>query len=97
MWQRLGLRLRSVAADSVGHNNPQLHGGLSVIDVRADGPAGKAGIQRGDILVGLHQWEMLSQDNVLFVLNNPDLATFNPMQFYIVRNGKVHHGTVTVE
>ena len=97
VWQRLGLRLRSVAADSVGHNNPQLHGGLSVTDVRSDGPAGKAGIQRGDILVGLHQWEMLTQDNVLFVLNNPDLATFNPMQFYIVRNGKVHHGTVTAE
>ena len=68
-----------------------------MIDVRSDGPAGKAGIQRGDILVGLHQWEMLTQDNVLFVLNNPDLATFNPMQFYIVRNGKVHHGTVTAE
>ena len=60
VWQRLGLRLRIAPADSVGHNNPQLHGGLSVIDVRADGPAGKAGIQRGDILVGLHQWEMLT-------------------------------------
>ncbi len=97
VWQRLGLRLRSVSADSLGGNNPQLHGGLSVIDVRPDGPAGKAGILRGDILVGLHQWEMLTEDNVLYVLNNPDLATFNPMQFYIVRNGKVHHGTITAE
>ncbi len=97
VWQRFGLRLRSVSADAIGGNNPQLHGGLSVIDVRPDGPAAKAGIQRGDILVGLHQWEMLTQDNVLYVLNNPDLATFNPMQFYIVRNGKVHHGTITAE
>ncbi len=97
VWQRLGLRLRSVPADSVNHTNPQLHGGLTVIDVRADGPAGKAGIQRGDILVGLHQWEMLTQDNVMYVLNNPDLATFNPMQFYILRNGKVHHGTLAAE
>src|SRR5207302_1198525 len=26
-----------------------------------------------------------------------DLATFNPMQFYILRNGKVHHGTLAAE
>ena len=97
VWQRLGLRLRGVGAESVNHGNPQLHGGLLVTDVRPEGPAGKAGLQRGDILVGLHQWEMLTQDNVLFVLNNPDLSTFNPMLFYILRNGKVHHGSVTAE
>ena len=63
-------------------------------EVRPDGPASKAGIQRGDVLVGLHQWEMLTPDNVLYVLNNPDLATFNPMRFYVLRAGKVHPGTV---
>jgi serine protease Do len=72
--------------------NPQLHGGVSVTDVRADSPAAKAGIQRGDILVGLHQWEMLTLDNVLFVVNHPDLASFSPLRFYIVRGGKIHQG-----
>ena len=33
-------------------------------NVHADGTAAKAGIQRGDILVGLHQWETLTLDNV---------------------------------
>ena len=97
VWQRLGLRLKSVSAEAVSRSNSQLHGGLSVIDVRPDGPAGRAGIQRGDVLVGLHQWEMLTQENVTYVLNHPDLATFNPMQFYVLRNGKVHHGTITAE
>jgi serine protease Do len=92
VWQKLGVRLQPVSAELVAHSNQQLHGGLLVVDVRADGAAGKAGIQRGDILVGLHQWEMLTPDNVVFVLTHPDLASFNPLRFYIVRSGQVHRG-----
>ena len=33
---------------------------------------------------------------MLFVLNHPDLGTFNPLKFYILRNGQVHHGNVTL-
>jgi serine protease Do len=92
VWRKLGLRLRAIDAEVVSRINQQLHGGLAVTDVRADAPAGRAGIQRGDILVGLHQWEMLQLDNVLFVLQHPDLVSFNPLRFYIVRAGQVHRG-----
>jgi serine protease Do len=92
VWRRLGLRLQMVSAETVSHSQPQLHGGLLVADVRAESAAGKAGIQRGDILVGLHQWEMLSSENVQFVLNHPDLTSFSPVRFYILRNGQVHRG-----
>jgi serine protease Do len=92
VWQKLGVRLQPVTAELVAQSNQQLHGGLLVVEVRADGAAGKAGIQRGDILVGLHQWEMLTPDNVVFVLTHPDLASFNPLRFYIVRSGQVHRG-----
>jgi serine protease Do len=94
IWHKLGVRLRAVTADAVVSTNPQLHGGLTVTEVRPDSSASKANFQRGDVLVGLHQWEMLTPDNVLYVLNNPDLATFNPMRFYVLRGGKVHPGTV---
>jgi serine protease Do len=94
VWQKLGLRLQPVGAELVVQTNQQLHGGLLVLDVRADGVAGKAGIQRGDILVGLHQWEMLTADNVVFVLTHADLANFNPLRFYIVRGGQVHRGWI---
>jgi serine protease Do len=92
VWRRLGLRLQSVGAEGVSRSHPQLRGGLTVIDVRPDSPAERSGIQRLDVLVGLHQWEMLNLDNVLFVLNHPDLATFQPMRFYILRAGQVHRG-----
>jgi serine protease Do len=92
VWRKLGVRLQGVSADSVSRTHPQLHGGMLVADVRPDSAAGKAGIQRGDVLVGLHQWEMLTTENVLFVVNHPDLATFQPLRFYVLRSGQVHRG-----
>jgi serine protease Do len=94
VWRKLGLRLAPVSSDLVTRANPQLRGGLAVSEVRGDGAAAKAGIQRGDVLVGLHQWEMLSVENVLFVLNHGDLASFNPLRFYIIRTGQVHRGWI---
>jgi serine protease Do len=92
VWRRLGLRLQAVRPEEVARTHPQLHGGLRVADVQAAGPADKAGVRKGDVLVGLHQWEMLTTDNVRFVLEHPDRATFQPLQFYILRAGQVHRG-----
>jgi serine protease Do len=92
VWRKLGLRLAAVDPEAVAQVNGQLHGGLAVTAVSADGTAAKAGIQRGDILVGLHHWETLSVDNVAFVLKHPDLASFNPLCFYIIRSGQVRRG-----
>jgi serine protease Do len=92
VWHKLGVHLNAVNAETVARYNAHLHGGLAVVDVSADSPAGKAGIQRGDILVGLHQWETVTLDNVAFVLTHPDLASFNPLRFYIIRAGQVHRG-----
>jgi serine protease Do len=94
VWKKLGVKLATVDADTVAHLNSQLHGGLAVVDVRADSPATRSGLQKGDILVGLHQWEMLSVDNVVYVLTHPDLSTFSPLKFYILRSGQVHKGSI---
>ena len=94
-WKKLGMKLQPVAADAVAKANPQLHGGLVVTDVAAGGIAATAGIQKGDILVGLHLWETLSLDNVAFVLNHKDLATFLPLKFFLSREGKLRDGWIT--
>ena len=36
--------------------------------------------------------ETLTLDNVVFVLTHPDLATFSPLRFFIVRSGQIHRG-----
>ncbi len=92
VWRKLGLRLAPINPELVSRVNPQLHGGLEVVSVDGGGAAAKAGIRRGDILVGLHQWETLTVDNVAFVLTHPDLASFNPLSFYLVRSGQVRRG-----
>ena len=92
IWRKLGIRLTPVGVEAVAQNNQQLHGGLAVVEIDAAGLASKAGVQRGDILVGLHQWETLTIENVNFVLTHPDLQTFHPLRFFIVRGGQIHKG-----
>jgi serine protease Do len=93
IWAKLGVQLNPVSTDLVTRVNRQLNGGLEVTEI-TDGPAAKAGIKKGDILVGLHSFETLSADNVIYVLSHPELQTFQPLLFYIVRSGQVRKGTI---
>jgi len=93
-WKRLGLRVQPVGAEAVAKANSQLHGGLLVTEVAVGGAAATAGIQKGDVLVGLHQWETLTAENVAFVLNHKDFASFLPLRFYVARDGKLRDGWI---
>jgi serine protease Do len=92
VWRKLGMQLVPVASAMVAKVHHDLNGGLEVTSVSDDGIAARAGIRKGDILVGLHQWETLSVDNVKYVLSHPDLQTFSPLSFHIVRQGQVRRG-----
>ena len=94
VWKRLGVKAQPVAADAVAKANAQLHGGLLVTDVAVGSAAATAGIQKGDILVGLHQWETLSLENVAFVLSHKDFASFLPLKFYVSRGEKLRDGWI---
>jgi serine protease Do len=95
--RRLGGQLYPVPAGSVTQADRQLRGGLMVQHVTAGGPLARAGVQRGDVLIGLHQWEAISLDNVTYVLGHRELATFNPMKAYYLRAGRVLETTVRVD
>src|SRR5207248_2412150 len=91
-WKKLGLRFQPVGPEAVAKANPQLHGGLLVTEVAVGGPGATAGLQKGDVLVGLHTWETLTADNVAFVLNHKDFAGFLPLKFFYARDGKLRDG-----
>jgi len=95
VWKKLGFKAAPVGADAVAKANPQLRGGLLVTDVAPGSVAAAAGIQKGDVLVGLHLWETLNYDNVTFVLNHKDLSTFLPLKYFVARDGKLKDGWIT--
>jgi serine protease Do len=92
IWRKLGVRLQPAANEAITRVNSQLHGGMSIAEVAPDGAARRAGLQRGDILIGLHQWETLSLDNVNYVLTHPELASMTPLRFFIIRGGQLQRG-----
>lgn len=96
VWAKVGVKLIPVGANLVQNVDKQLRGGMWVNDLAATGPAAKAGIQKGDILLGLHQWEMLSLDNVQFVITHKDLATFSPLRAIFIRDGKIREAQLSV-
>jgi serine protease Do len=102
IWRRLGLRLLggSVVSD-VSKISSRLKGGLQVAAVAAQGPAKDAGIAPGDILVGLghgpSDWETVSLENVVYVLERHAQGTEHLLRFYIVRSNKIWRGHVTLK
>lgn len=95
--RRIGVRLAesTVDASRLRRASSQLRGGLEVVEVAPGGPAAKAGILPGDVLVGLQQWETLSVDNVVYVLGRQSRADAEPMRFYVVRSGQIHRGLLS--
>jgi len=107
IWQKLGLRMRPVGADAVRMpsvagsdgvltSSPKFRGGLMVLEVRPDSPSHRSGVQRGDILVGLDKFEMLSNDNVHYVLNQNEAPGPQPLKFYVLRNNQLQDGKFQV-
>jgi serine protease Do len=92
VWKRLGIRVEAVSADTVAKVNKDLRGGLLIADVSAESLAARAGFHKGDILIGLHQWETITSDNITFVLNHPDLASFSPVRYFLIRDGQLRRG-----
>jgi serine protease Do len=96
VWDVLGLRLEQIAKPDFQQYNTRYRGGLKVLEVRADGPAGRQGIRRGDVLVGMHVWETVSMENVSYILNRADFDSLSPLKFYILRGGETLYGHLQV-
>lgn len=91
-WDLLGLKLANLPSGTSLLGNQPYRGGLLVTDVRDNSPAESNGIKAGDVLVGLHVWETVKQDDVDYVLRHQDLKIINPMKFYILRDGDTLYG-----
>ncbi len=91
-WELLGLRLRAVSPDYMLRRRARYNGGLLVTEVRPNSPAAREGVVRGDILLGIHEWETVTLDNLAYVFNRPDFADFDPLKFYVLRGNQTSYG-----
>lgn len=95
-WNTFGIKLIGVPETEFRRFQSQYRGGMRVTSVRANSPAAGQGIRSGDILVGMHIWETLSEENVRYVLNHAELADLQPLKFYILRGGETLYGHLKI-
>ena len=91
----LGLKVEPMAAAKVQRLQSRYRGGLLVTSVRSGGPAGEQGIREGDVLVGLHVWETISPDNVVYVLDKAREDNLGQLKFYVLRGRETLFGHLT--
>ena len=91
-WNTLGLKLGKLDSKPGMLEGQTYSGGMVVSEVRPGSPAHQNGIKSGDVLVGLHVWETVTQENVDYVLNHPQFNTFSPLKFYILREKETLYG-----
>ncbi len=94
-WKILGMRLKKAHPSLLERCRTRYNGGMEVLAVRADSPAAKHGIVKGDVLVGLHEWETIKPEDVTYVLNQSKFAAGpEPLKFYVVRGPEVLYGNL---
>ncbi|MBI1311049.1 PDZ domain-containing protein [bacterium] len=98
LWTRLGLKLGPAVAGDPGEKNHTYHGGMRISEVRKISPASRAGLQSGDVLVGLDKWETLSPENVDYALQRiAEMERGTSLKFFVVRNGEMLFGRLFPE
>ncbi|GIW96249.1 MAG: serine protease [Pirellulaceae bacterium] len=97
VWRVLGLKLDAVDANVLAaRGETRYRGGLLVTEVRAGSPAAQRGVKPGDILVGIHKWQTVSLDNVIYILNSAEFRAAQPVRFYVLRGEETLYGTLRV-
>jgi serine protease Do len=94
-WTTLGLQIEKIKDPAAVMRHSHYRGGMRVVAVRPNSPAAINGIRSGDILVGLHIWETVNADNVSYVLSHPQLGSFSPLKFYVLRGKETLFGYLT--
>jgi serine protease Do len=93
-WEVMGLKLRAISSNQVRQRDSKYNGGVTVTAVRPGSPAARQGIQRGDVLVGVHRWETISMENVSYILTVAELPKDESVKFWVLRGRQVLQGNL---
>ncbi|MBA3313778.1 MAG: PDZ domain-containing protein [Planctomycetaceae bacterium] len=95
-WQVLGLKLKvlSDAEAKRALTGKKYRGALKIADVRPDGPAARVGVRQNDLLVGLGQWEIGSDEHLNLVLER--VIKERSLKAYLVRGDETLIATLPI-
>ncbi|RMF44660.1 MAG: serine protease [Planctomycetota bacterium] len=92
--QVLGMRLQPIDPAMVRSVDDSYKGGMRVLSVSRGGPADRAQIRPGDILVGLLEWQTPNWDDLEWILDSDELSEAGSAKFHIIRGKDVFWGTL---
>lgn len=92
IWSRFGALLEPVKSGEFEQHRTEYHGGLLIKKLKSGSVADEQGMRVGDVLVGMHIWQMVSRENVEYVLSLPELSAISPVKFYLIRDGMPVYG-----
>jgi serine protease Do len=92
LWQTLGVMVEKVPPERVRPVYEALNGGLLLLKVAPGSPAAAAGFRAGDILIGLHEYETIETGNVRYIMQLPDLAKIQPIEYHLIRDSRIVRG-----
>jgi serine protease Do len=100
VWKALGIKTVPVTRQYVSGISKEFRGGLYIQEVAPGGPAARAALQPGDILVGLNDGktdrETILLDNVLYVLAQPEVVRTQVVPYYVVRQNRFVQGQIAL-
>ena len=103
IWDKVGLKFgEPVTAEKIGSQGKKYRGGMPIVEVRDAESAEKKAFSKGDLLVGLDQWETTSLNNVVWILKQfetvpkPDQTDWI-VKFFVIREGATKYGFLRVE
>lgn len=95
-WEVLGIRVRPLEDAAMrrinGRMRTRYNGGLSISAVRPGSPAARQGVQPGDVLLGIHEWQTVTLQDLAGILDHPDVKRGPKARFYIVRRDEMLYG-----
>lgn len=91
-WDELGVRTAAVTRGRLGTHQKRYRGGLRVVEVRQGSLAQRNGIRTQDVLLGIHKWETVNEDNLSYILSSTEYKAKTPLKFYLLRDQQVLFG-----
>ncbi|WP_145100622.1 trypsin-like peptidase domain-containing protein [Rosistilla carotiformis] len=100
IWTSFGIQGEPVAETTMQDLNRRMEtaygAGLKITSVRPGSQADRQGMQSGDVLLGIRNWQTSSLNDLDYILRSDEFRSGSQSQFFIIRSNKTMIGYLQV-